>query len=47
MKERMITDVLQHMLPYLDNSQLFQLRDALEHTLYKYEISENSNCPNG
>lgn len=33
MKEELIQDVLQQMLPYLDNAQLKQLRGAIEHSL--------------
>ena len=43
MKQELIADVMQQMLPYLDNAQLKQLRQAMDRALYRYELSENSN----
>lgn len=40
MKEQIILNITQEMLPYLDNAQLLQLRKVLEHTLWNVEISE-------
>lgn len=47
----LITDVMQQMLPYLDNAQLKQLRQVMEHTLFHYDVSasvvkpeENGSC---
>ncbi len=40
MKEQIILNITQEMLPYLDNAQLLQLRKVLEHTLWNIEISE-------
>lgn len=42
MKQEIITEVLQQMLPYLDNAQLHQLKQTMEQTLYHYEISSIS-----
>ena len=42
MKQRIITEVIQKMLPVMDNTQLEKLRETLEHTLFMYEIAENS-----
>ena len=40
MKEQIILNITQEMLPYLDNAQLLQLRKVLEHTLWNVEINE-------
>ncbi len=40
MKQQIITDVVQQMLPHLDNAQLKQLQKALEYTLFGYEITK-------
>lgn len=39
MKKELITEVMQQMLPYLDNAQLKQLKQGLEQTLFHYEVS--------
>ena len=41
MKEQFITEVQQHMLPYLNNEQLKQLRAAMEYCMRGVEIVEN------
>ena len=38
MKEEFITELMQRVLPYLDNAQLKQLRQALEQTLHNYDF---------
>ena len=43
MKERVISEVLQQMLPHLDNSQSMLLKQVLEHTLFDCDIIYNSN----
>ena len=43
MKEQIILDITQEMLPYLDNAQLLQLRKVLERALWNVEITESSN----
>lgn len=43
MKNELITEVVQQMLPYLDNAQTKQLKKVLEHTLFDYEVTENKN----
>lgn len=40
MKNELITDIVQQMLPYLDNSQTKKLQQVLEHALFQYEIIE-------
>lgn len=39
MKEELITDVIQQMLPYLDNSQIKRLTQAMELILFRYEVT--------
>ncbi len=39
MKQELMTEVLQHMLQYLDNCQLKQLKQAMEQTLLHYEVT--------
>ena len=39
MKEKLITEIMQCMLPYLDNTQLKQLKHAMEQTLFVYDVS--------
>ena len=41
MKQNLITDVVQGMLPYLNNAQLKRLQEVLQHSLVNYEIAEN------
>ena len=40
MKNELITDIVQQMLPYLDNSQTKKFQQVLEHALFQYEIIE-------
>ena len=40
MKQQIITDVVQQMLPHLDNAQLKQLQKVLEHTLFGCEVTK-------
>ena len=39
MKQVLMTEVLQQMLPYLDNAQLQQLKQVIEQVLYRYEVT--------
>ena len=39
MKEKLITEITQCMLQYLDNAQLKQLKQVMEHTLFNYDVS--------
>lgn len=41
MKDELVAEVMQQMLPYLDNAQLKQLRLVMEHTLFHYDISDS------
>ena len=43
MKQNFITDVIQGMLPYLNNAQSEKLQEVLLHTLFSYEITEVQN----
>lgn len=40
MKQQIICDVVQQMLPHLDNAQLSELQKVLEHTLFGCEITK-------
>ena len=40
MKQQIISDVVQQMLPHLDNAQLKELQRVLEYTLFGCEISK-------
>ena len=39
MQNELITEVIQLMLPVLDNAQLKQLKQAMEQALYRYEVT--------
>ena len=41
MKQNLITDVIQAMLPYLNNAQTEHLKEVLQHTLFDYEVTKN------
>ena len=41
MKQNLITDVVQAMLPFLNNAQTEKLQEVLEHTLFNYEVTKN------
>lgn len=38
MKQKIMKEIMQQMLPYLDNAQLQKLQEILGHSLYNYEI---------
>ena len=40
MKQNLITDVVQAMLPYLNNAQTEKLQEVLQHTLFDYEVTK-------
>lgn len=42
MKQNLINDIIQEMIPYLNNGQLERLSTTLRHTLYEYEIALNN-----
>ena len=39
MKQELMTEVMQQMLPYLDNAQLKQLKQVMEQTLFHYKVT--------
>ena len=41
MKQELIKDVVQGVLPYLNNAQCEKLQEVLQYTLAKYEVTEN------
>lgn len=46
MKQNLINDVIQEMIPFLNNAQAEKLQMVLQHTLFNYEIVENENEDN-
>ena len=40
MKQNLITDVIQGMLPYLNNAQVERLQEVLQHTLFDYNVAK-------
>ena len=40
MKQRIIDEIMQQMLSYLDNAQLQKLQEVMNHTLYSYDITK-------
>ena len=45
MKEELVTNIMQQMLPYLDNAQLKQLKQVMEQTLFHYEVTSTEIRP--
>lgn len=45
MKEEFMTEVVQQMLPYLDNAQLKQLRQVIEQTFFHFEVTKTEIKP--
>lgn len=43
MKQNLINEVVQGMLPFLNNAQSEKLQEVLQHTLFDYEVVENKN----
>lgn len=43
MKQNLINDVIQEMIPYLNNAQAEKLQMVLQHTFFYYEIVESEN----
>lgn len=43
MKQNLINDVIQGMLPYLNNAQVERLQAVLQHTFFDYDIMVNDN----
>lgn len=42
MKQNLIRDIVQEMLPYLNNAQTEKLQEILQYTLFNYEVSESA-----
>lgn len=40
MKQNLITDVVQDVLPFLNNAQTEKLQEVLQHTLFNYEVTK-------
>ena len=47
MKQELIREVVQKMLPYLNNSQSEKLQETLQSTLFNYEVTESSDAEKG
>ena len=45
MKQELMKEVMQQMLPYLDNAQLKQLRQVMEQAFYHYEVTSTEIKP--
>ena len=43
MKQKLINDVVNDMLPYLNNAQVERLQVVMQHALFGYEVTENGN----
>ena len=43
MEQSFVTDIIQGMLPYLNNAQYEKLQEVLQHTLAGYEITQKQN----
>ena len=46
MKQNLIKDIVQGMLPYLNNAQSEKLQEVLQYTLARYEVTENKQQEN-
>ena len=42
MKQKLINDVLQEMLPFLNNAQTERLQNVLQHTLWSYDVNKKT-----
>ena len=47
MKQKLINDVVQGMLPFLNNAQAERLQDVLQHTFWHYEVCETTDEEQG
>ena len=47
MKQKLINDVVQGMLPFLNNAQAERLQDVLQHTFWHYEVRETTDEEQG
>ena len=43
MKQNLIADVVQGMLPYLNNAQTEKLQEVLKYALFSYEVTKSKN----
>ena len=46
MKQNLITEVVQGMLPYLNNAQTEKLQEVLAHALFSYEVTKTDKDAN-
>lgn len=45
MKQELVDEIMQQMLPYLNNAQMKQLKQVVEQALYHYEVTEAETKP--
>ena len=45
MKQKLMTEIMQQMLPYINNAQMKQLRQVLEQTLFHFEVTDTELKP--
>ena len=45
MKQKLISEVMQQMLPYLDNAQLSRLKQVMEQTLFYFDVVDSAEKP--
>ena len=43
MKQHLVNEVIQGMLPFLNNGQMEKLQEVLQHTLFNYKVVESNN----
>ena len=46
MKNQLISEITRQMIPYLDNAQMEQLQEVLQHTFWNVQITANENVDN-
>lgn len=46
MKQQVIREIVQGMLPYLNNAQIEKLQEVVEHTLFSYTVTKEDNQSN-
>lgn len=44
MKNQLISEITRQMIPYLDNAQMEQLQNVLQHALWNVQITANADC---
>ena len=47
MKQNLINDVIQEMLPFINNAQVEKLKEVMQYTLFNYDVVESENKDKG